>query len=251
MDTEKLENPNAFPITRWSVVAALKGDAPAALQEALNYIAQRYWKPVYLFVRQRGYEEEHAKDLVQEFFMRALSNDLFAKADPGKDGKGRFRNFLLGSLKNFLANAHRDAHAQKRHPSQGFVAINEMETESGPVVVPKDTKTPDEAFHRNWLHELVLKVLRALEMECEISGKQAHFELFRQRLIAPMLEGSEVPSLQQLAERFELNVKAVDGRVVRLRRDYQRLMREEIRRYATSDQDVAAEIQDLWRFMAE
>lgn len=251
MNTIKTENYAAFPLTRWSMVAALKDGSDAAREDALNYIAQRDWKPVYLYVRGRAYDEEQAKDLVQEFFMRALSNDLFAKAEPGKDGKGRFRNFLLGSLKNFLANAHRDAHAQKRHPSQGFVAIHEMETESGPVIVLKDTRTPDEAFHRNWLHELVLKVLRALEMECEINGKQAHFEMFRQRLIAPVLEGSDVPSLQELAERFELNVKAVDGRLVRLRRDYQRLLREEIRRYATSDEEVAAEIQDLWRFMAE
>ncbi len=248
MITEKSEDRSGFPRTHWSRLAAVKGDVSAERREALDFLAQRYWKPVYLYVRQRGYDEEEAKDLVQEFFLVALGNDLFAKADPAR---GRFRNFLLKSLQHFLANAHRDAHAKKRHPNEGFVPIHEMASESGPVVVPKDTKTPDEAFHRNWLRELVLRVLRALEQECEISGKQAHFEMFCQRLVAPVLEGSPVPSLQDLAEKYELNIKAVDGRLVRIRRDYQRLLRQEIRQYASSDEEVAAEIQDLWRFMAE
>lgn len=248
MDTIKSENEGGFPRTHWSHVAALKGDAATARQEALNFLAEHYWKPVYLYVRQRGHNEEQAEDLVQEFFLTALETDLFAKADPGK---GRFRNFLLGSLKNFLANAHRDAHAKKRHPPEGFVSIHEMASESGPIVVPTDTATPDEAFHRNWIRELVLGVLKALEQKCEDEGKQVHFEMFRQRVIAPILDGGRAPSLQELADRYKMNLKAVDGRLVRLRRDYQSLLREQIRNYATSDEEVAAEIQDLWRFMAE
>lgn len=248
MDTAKTENENGFPRTHWSQLALVREGVSAERQAALNFLAQRYWKPVYLYVRQRGHDEEQAKDLVQEFFFVALSDDLFAKADPAK---GRFRNFLLKSLQHFLANAHRDAHAKKRYPSQGFVAIHELVSESGPVVVPKDTRTPDEAFHRNWLRELVLRVLRALEQECQATGKQTHFELLRQRLIAPVLEGADAPSLRDLAQRHGLSDKDVENRVITARRAYQRLLREEIRLYASSDEEVAAEIQDLWRFMTE
>jgi hypothetical protein len=118
-------------------------------------------------------------------------------------------------------------------------------------MVPKDTRTPDEAFHRNWLRELVLRVLRALELECQATGKELHFDLFRQRIIAPILEGAEAPSLRDLAIRHDLTDKHVADRVITARRAYQRLLREEIRLYAANDEEVAAEIQDLWRFMAE
>ena len=131
------------------------------------------------------------------------------------------------------------------------MAIHELISEFGPVVVPRDTRTPDEAFHRNWLCGLVLRVLHALELECQASGRKVHFELFRQRIIAPVLEGAATPSLRDLAQRHGLGEKDVENRVITARRAYQRLLREEIRLYASSDEEVAAEIQDLWRFMAE
>jgi len=248
MDTIKSENEAGFPRTLWSRIDAVKGGDSTEREEALNFLARRYWKPVYLFVRQYGHNEEEAQDLVQDFFVAALARDLFAKADPTK---GRFRNLLLTSLKRFLANANRNARAKKRHPVEGFVTIQELMTESGPVIVPKDTRTPDEAFHRNWLRELVLRVLRALELECEATGKQLHLELLRVRIILPLLEGAEAPSLRDLGERHGLSDKDVENRVITARLAYQRLLRKEIRLYAGSDEEVAEEIQDIWRFMVE
>jgi RNA polymerase sigma-70 factor (ECF subfamily) len=241
------ENPNRFPRTHWSRLAAIKGDASAERREALNFLAERYWKPVYCYLRRRGYGESESEDLVQEFFFTAFAKGLFAKADPGR---GRFRNFLLKSLQHFLANEWRDARARKRQPAEGFVSIHEMASETGPVVVPKDTKTPEDTFHQAWLCELVMRVLRTLEQEYLAGGKHLHIELLRQRVIAPILDGAEVPSLGELAERYTLSVKDVENRVITARRAYQRLLRDEIRVYATSDEEVAAEIQDLWRFLS-
>ncbi|MBM3878811.1 MAG: sigma-70 family RNA polymerase sigma factor [Verrucomicrobia bacterium] len=238
----------AFPRTHWSRLEALQGDVSAARREALEYLAQRYWRPVYVYVRRQRYNDEQAQDLVQEFFLRALARDLFARADPAR---GRFRNFLLKSLQRFLANAYRDAHARIRHPARGFVPIDELASESGAAALPPDTLTPDEAFHWKWLRELVRRVLRTLEIECQATGKQTHFELLHQRVIAPLLEGAEPPSLRDLAQRHGLSEKDVENRVITARRAYQRLLRQEIRLYATSDEEIAAEIQDLWRFMAE
>jgi RNA polymerase sigma-70 factor (ECF subfamily) len=248
MDTIKSEYDGGFPRTHWSRMAAVKGDACTAKHEALDFLAQRYWKPVYLYVRQSGYDVEQAKDLVQAFFYFALVSDLFAKADATR---GRFRNLLLKSLRHFLANAHRHAHARIRDPVGGFVVIHELASESGPLVVPEDTKTPDEEFHRNWLRELVLRVLRTLELECQATGKQIHFKLLHERIIAPVLEGAEVPSLRDSAQRHGLSEKDVENRVTTARRAYQRLLRKEIRLYAGSDEEVTAEIKDIWRFMAE
>jgi RNA polymerase sigma factor (sigma-70 family) len=241
------ENTNRFPPTHWSRLAGVRGDVSAERREALSYLAERYWKPVYCYVRRRGYESAEAEELVQEFFLTAFAKDLFAKADPAR---GRFRNFLLKSLQHFLANEWRNAHAGKRKPTEGFVSIHELATDAGPVVVPKDTRTPEDAFHEAWLCELVLRVLRTLEQEYLADGKQIHIELLRQRVIAPILEGAEAPSLRELADRYSLSVKDVENRVITARRAYQRLLRDEIRMYASSDEEVAAELQDLWHSLS-
>jgi len=238
----------AFPVTLWSKLAALREGDSREQTAILDFLIRRYWKPVYCFVRRRGYDDEQAKDLVQEFFIAALRKDLFAKANPAR---GRFRNLLLKSLQNFLANANRAAEAKKRRPEHGFVSIHELSTTEGPAVVPEDTETPDEVFHRTWLRELVLRVLKTLEAECLVTGKRTHFELLRLRIIEPILEGTEPPSLQLLAEKYGLGEKEIANQVLTARRAYHRLLRQEIRLYAVSDEEVAEEIQDLWRFMAE
>lgn len=244
----KFENQSGFPRTHWSLLAAVKAIDDAERREALNFLVERYWKPLYCYVRKRGYGAAEAEDLVQEFFLTAFAKDLFAKADPAR---GRFRNFLLKSMQHFLAKEWRDGHAKKRHPAEGFAAIHELASQSGPVVVPRDTKTPEDAFHRTWLCELVLRVLQTLEREYLANGKQLHLELLRQRVIAPILDGAETPSLRELADRYALSVKDAENRVITARRAYQRLLRNEIRLYASSEEEVAAEIQDLWRYMAE
>jgi len=242
------EGQGAFPITLWSKLEALREGDSGERTAILDFLIRRYWKPVYCFVRRRGYEDEQAKDLVQEFFITALSRDLFTKADPAR---GRFRNLLLKSLQYFLANADRYGRAKKRQPEGGFVSIHELSTQNGPVAVPKDTETPDEVFHRTWLRELVVRVLKALEDECLATGKQTHFDLLRLRIIEPVLDGTEAPSLRTLAAKYGLSEKDVSNQVLTARRAYHRLLRNEIRLYAGSDEEMAAEIQDLWRFMAE
>ena len=99
---------SAFPATQWSKLAAARGELSSERRAALNFLIERYLKPVFCYVRRCGRPEEEAKDLVQEFFTVGLQNELFAKADPAR---GRFRNFLLKSLNHFMANAHRAEHA--------------------------------------------------------------------------------------------------------------------------------------------
>ena len=90
-----------------------------------------------------------------------------------------------------------------------------------------------------------------MEAECLVTGKRTHFELLRLRIIEPILEGTEPPSLQLLEEKYGLGQKEIANQVLTARRAYHRLMRQEIRVYAASDEEVAEEIQDLWRFIAE
>src|SRR5439155_8623889 len=100
----------AFVTTQWSVVLTAQGQSPAA-DEALEKLCRSYWRPLYGFVRRRGYNPEEAQDLTQGFFALLLERRDFESV---RREKGRLRSFLLASLKHFLANDRRRAMAIKR-----------------------------------------------------------------------------------------------------------------------------------------
>ena len=236
-----------FPTTHWSQLAVVRDSPTREHQDVLNLLIQRYWKPMYCYVRHRGYGNEDAKDLVQEFFTLWLVKRLFGRADPKR---GRFRTYLLSSLKNFLSNARRAAHAQRRRPPGGFVSIHKLATDEGVAFEPVERETPEAVFNRTWATELVLRVLRLLEEECRATDKEAHYDLFRQRIINPALNGAQPPTLRELAQALGLTEKQAANRLVTARRAYQRLLREEIRIYASSEEDLAMEVRDLFHFLA-
>lgn len=124
-DSGNVGRDGGFPATHWSKLLAVGAGDSTERRDALNFLLQRYWKPVYCYLRRCGCGEDDAKDLVQDFFAVCLRQDFFAQADPAR---GRFRNFLLGSLQHFLANARRAAHAQKRRPPQASSRLRNWPT---------------------------------------------------------------------------------------------------------------------------
>ena len=246
-DTEMGGSRRSFPTTHWSMLAAVRGEMTEGHRAVLNLLIERYWKPVYCYVRRRGHGNEDAKDLVQEFFTSWLHRDLFGQANPSR---GRFRSFLLSCLNNFLSNARRAAHAARRRPEKGFVSVHQLATDNRAAMEPVEQDTPEAAFQRAWAEELILRVLKRLERECSETAKADHYELFRQRIIRPALEGCQAPPMVELAKGLGLTEKQAANHLVTARRAYQRLLREEIRAFASSEEDVAAEVQDLFTFLA-
>jgi len=244
-DSESGAPDGAFPATHWSQFVALRAGVGAERTAILNFLIQRYWKPVYCYLRRSGCGEEEAKDLVQDFFAFCLQRDFFDQAEPAR---GRFRSYLLGSVQHFLANARRAAHAQKRRPEKGFVPLRDPATASSAGFEPADRSTPEAVFHHAWVTDLVQRVLRRLEQECQTTDKQAHYEILRQRLVLPALGGAERPPLRDLAQRFGLSEKQAANCLITARRAFQRLLQEEIRGYARSEDEVVEEMRDLRRF---
>lgn len=113
--SEKPARASLFTTTHWSVVLAAGQQKTPASREALEELCRTYWYPLYVFVRRHGYGPQDAQDLTQEFFARLISKHLLARAQPER---GRFRSFLLISLKHFLADARDRAQAQKRGGEQ-------------------------------------------------------------------------------------------------------------------------------------
>ena len=129
------EPSDPFAPTHWSVIvaAASSQSEPEKARVALEELCQTYWMPLYTFVRSRGYSVPDAQDLTQSFFVYLLEHEIYARADREK---GRFRSFLLASLKNFLADAYSREHALKRGGGQEFLPLDECRTEVAEVTFP-------------------------------------------------------------------------------------------------------------------
>ena len=121
--------PHEFMTTRWSVIlsAANLGNEEQKTRDALAELCRTYWRPIFSFVRARGYSIEDAQDLTQDFFVTILRNNWLQHADRNR---GRFRSLLLRSLQNFLVNAAEKTHAQKRGGSVEFISWDDWMAEA-------------------------------------------------------------------------------------------------------------------------
>jgi len=236
----------AFPTTDWGLFVDIRGGSPAAKRAALDILARRYWKPVFRFLQFSGKDEESAKDLTQAFFTAWIESNSFAKADAQK---GKFRSFMLASLKRFVANEHRADQAQKRRPAAGLLSLDELMDDPEIAFEPADVRTPDMAFDRAWAAELMNRVLKHLEMECSGKGQKAHFDIFSRRLIQPILHGMEAPSMAELGKQHGLTERQAGNLLETTKRTFRRLLEEEVRLYAATDSEVSEEVRELFAIL--
>jgi RNA polymerase sigma-70 factor (ECF subfamily) len=225
-----------FQTTRWSLIAAAAGitaQAPAALEE----LCKTYWAPVYSYVRQHGHSWADAQDLAQGFFTSLLQRNDLASVDRRR---GRFRNWLLGALKNFLSKHWRHEHAQKRGGGIVVVSIDELAAGGGNPDEPTDPFTPEQLYDRRWALDLLSRALDRLEREYEAEG---HGERFTQ--LRDFLVGNE-PSYEELASRLGSSTpSALRVEVYRLRRRCRDLVRREIADTVERSADVEDELRYL------
>lgn len=233
----------SFPTTDWGLFVDIRGNNSVARMAAMDILIRRYWKPVYMFLRKSGMDESSAKDVTQSFFGEWIEKDVFAKADKQK---GRFRSFVLSCLKRYVSNIRRADQAKKRMPTDGFVSLDELMDHSEMPFEPSDNMTPDMVFDRAWAAELVLRVLRHLEKECNTSGKDVHYNIFSRRIICPILEGATEPLLADLAKEHGIEEKQVANLLLTAKRAYQRLLKQEIRLYAETEAEVTSEVMDIF-----
>lgn len=211
-----------FAATRWTRVylARSAGESPEA-REALEELCQTYWYPLYAFIRRGGHTHEDAQDLAQEFFARLVSRDWLAQVDASK---GRFRSFLLGALKHFLANELDKARAIKRGGRQPFISFDAVTAETRYQLEPAHLETPDKIFERRWAIQILDKALSALQQEHTQQGKGVVFDTLKD-----CLAGSrESVPYAELAPRLGVSVAALKVMVHRFRGRYRDLLRDEV-----------------------
>ena len=226
-------NPAWFVTTHWSVVlAAGRSDSTRALA-AMENLCKAYWYPLYAFVRRLGHGPEDAEDLVQSFFAQCLSKNYLTAADKNK---GRFRSFLLITLKRFLANEWDKARAMKRGGAEKPLALDALTAEQRYALEPADVQSADKLYERRWALTLLEKVLSRLEEEQGASGSG---QLFGE--LKGFLTGSGGDSYAQIAARSSSSEGAVKVAVHRLRQRYRTLLEEEIANTVSSMEEVQEE----------
>ena len=225
----------AFTTTQWSVVLSAQGESPSA-QEALEKLCRTYWWPLYGFVRRQGYSPEEAQDLTQGFFALLLERrDL----DEVRREKGRLRSYLLASLKNFLAKAHRRATTIKRGEGRPLVPLEELLVRERADLEPADTLSADRIYERRWALTLLEHVLVRLAEEYLVAGNSALFEQLKQMLS----DEPGRPSQAKIAHELGMTENAVKQAFHRLRQRYRLLLREEIAQTVAVPGDVEEELQ--------
>jgi RNA polymerase sigma-70 factor (ECF subfamily) len=235
-----------FPTTTWSLLEAAADRQSPEFLAAMNRFAAGYWKPVFYYLRARGYAFQDAEDLTQAFFVRFLERDWLVSVDPAR---GRFRSFLLKVLSRFAADQ-----GSKRAPRQaGFeqqlVAVSALVGDGERSFEPPDTETPDEIFMRHWARAVIANVNRRLKVWCEANGRPDWYRVFAAFNLAA---GNQDRATQQgLARKLNLTRDQIRYALEQTKQQFVELLRSELAEQNDSSADLDEEIRELERLLGE
>jgi RNA polymerase sigma-70 factor (ECF subfamily) len=228
----------AFKTTHWSVVLSSGHDSESVARAALEELCRCYWFPLYAYVRRHGYTREDAQDLTQSFFARFLEHGYFARAERER---GRFRTFLLTSLKRFLMEEWRRANRQKRGGNQTFVPFDAQAAEDRYSAEPRDELSPDLLYDLRWAGVLLERVVARLRKDYESTGRTAVYTKLQGFLWGRQAE----TSYAEMSEQLGMNAGAVKVAVHRLRQRFRDLLREEVANTVATQEQIDDELRHL------
>lgn len=231
-----------FLTTHWSVVLAAGQESPQGVA-ALEDLCRVYWKPLYSYVRRQGHDTHEAQDLTQEFFSRLLQKHYLELADPAR---GRFRTFLLTSLKRFLINDWKHACRQKRGGGEQPLSLDGQFERDDHVFEAAAGLSPDQIYEKRWAEALLEEVLRKLEGDYEAVGME---RLFHELKVYIWGEKNAL-SYVQIGEQLGLTEGAVKVAAHRMRRRFRELLRSELSNTVADPKDIEAELQYLFEVIA-
>jgi DNA-directed RNA polymerase specialized sigma24 family protein len=241
--------PREFVTTRWSLIlsAAHFGSEEQRARDALAELCRTYWRPIFSFVRGRGYSIEDAQDLTQDFFVTILKNDWLQHADRNR---GRFRSLLLRSLQNFLINAAEKSHTCKRGGGVEFVSWHDWMAEApAQLSLPEqalESMPPARLFDLTWATTVVEHALQRLREECESKGKLWLY----QALSSYLTDERDELSYAKLSAELRIAETAVKKQLHNMRQRYRSLLRDEVSQTVENPADVDDEIRYLCASLA-
>ncbi|MBI3857834.1 MAG: sigma-70 family RNA polymerase sigma factor [Planctomycetes bacterium] len=221
-DTQMMGDQIRFPTTSWTLVRS------SANLKALESIINLYWKPLYFFVRQHGYANEAAKDIVQEFLKTMIERGSLHRADPAR---GRFRTFLLAALSNFLKDWIKAESRRKRGGEQQLYSLDFAQGESEYLLQVSGGETPEAVLNRAWARSLWNHSIE------ELQGGPVHLEAFRLYLADA---GYDV-----ICRRTGLSESAAKTAIHRLKAQLKQIVTNRIRETAANEDDLQKELAEF------
>jgi DNA-directed RNA polymerase specialized sigma24 family protein len=236
-----------FQTTHWSEVIDVRKSDQGRQTEVVNSLISRYWKPVYCYLRRKGCSNERAKDLTQGFFYEvALGRNLFAQAD---QKKGKFRVFLLAALNHYQWDVYEKENAQKRKPGESLVSID-TEKMTG-LLDSQQTSKPDDIFQYAWASDVLEQVLAVVKEGCCRKNQQPHWEVFYAKVVVPILEDIEPPTMKDLCDRLGIKDEQTASNMINsVKRQFQSALRRHIRQFVSSDSQVEEELGDIFSILS-
>ncbi len=238
---------NAFRTTHWTQIKKVKTLNIEHQREIINGLIRQYWKPIYCYLRFKGYGNESAKDLTQDFFHKiVLGKHLIEQAD---QEKGKFRTFLLKALDNYRISVKRAENAIKRHPHKPLACLEDINEAALPIASKQ--MRPDEAFTYVWASVLLDQVINEVKQDCLSDDKKKHWQIFYARILEPIINGGKAPSIPELCKRYNIeNQTQASNMIVTVKRRFQKALSARIRQHVSSDEDVEQEIRDIMKILS-
>jgi DNA-directed RNA polymerase specialized sigma24 family protein len=227
-----------FRTTRWTQVRRAKADSPDG-RRALTELCDAYYEPVATFLRCELRDADVARNLTHDFFAQVLAGGAIANA---AQERGRFRSYLLGAVKHFLAH-HREAERRlKRGGGVENISLNDTEAGMAQTVPDVSLLSPDATFDRQWALTVVARSLAALRQECVAEGRADFFEQVKPWLTGEAAHGDQAA----LAASCGMNANALKVAVHRLKRRFRQLLKAEVAGTLEDPGQVEAEMQALF-----
>lgn len=239
---------SGFQTTRWSEIRNAKTHDEARRRLIVGNLMKRYWKPVYCYLRRKGFNNEHAKDLTQGFFHEiVLGRELIKQAD---QTKGRFRTFLLTALDRYVISVHRTESAKKRIQMDSIVRLETIDLPN--FSIAQSEVGPEQVFHYAWATNLLDQVLAEVKDECYSTRKATHWQVFHAKVVAPIVDSTQTPSLSAICKKYGVESESrASNMIVTVKRRFRAVLERCLRQYMQSDSDVEDEFNDLLEILSK
>ncbi|MCP4614240.1 MAG: sigma-70 family RNA polymerase sigma factor [Planctomycetes bacterium] len=239
---------NHFKTTQWSRILSLKTKDETRRRMILNNLTETYWKPVYCYLRSKGFDNDAAKDITQNFFFEIiLGRELIQKAD---QSKGKFRNFLLVALERYVVSTLR-YEGRIRRGGRAKV-IHMVVPDLANLYVPESSPDPNHAFCYAWVSTLLDQVLTEIKEEYCSTQRAGHWEVFHLRVLAPIFENIKKPSYKEICEKHNIaDESKVANMIVTVKRRFRSVLRRNLRNLARTDAEADEEFAEIFRILSQ
>lgn len=237
----------AFLTTHWSLVEHIQADEDKN-RVLIGLLLDRYWKPIYCYLRHRGYDNEDAKDLTQGFFHEVVLNrNLAQRAD---QSKGRFRTFLLHALDQYLINERRKQDTQKRRPKGHLISLDVLDPPSLPQAFSE--MEPEDAYNYAWTASMLDRILSEVKSQCRDDHLEVHWHVFHEKILQPIQSNTVSPSFAEICRKYDIDdQKKAANMVTTIKRRLQNALKQYLTLIATSDDEMHNEFAAMVQFFSK